>query len=67
MTLPSVAFMRSTRKGILAGKFFAAYSRPTFTALTLRSTAFGLPLSCFAMALSISAGSIPMSSATTPT
>ena len=67
MIFPSVASIRSTRNGILTGKFFAAYSRPTFTALTLRSTAFGLPLSCFAMAFSISAGSIPMSSATTPT
>ena len=67
MIFPAVAFMRSTRKGILAGKFFAAYSRPSFTALMFRSMAFCLPLSCFAMAFSISAGSIPMRSATTPT
>ena len=32
MILPSVAFMRSTRNGILTGKFFAAYSSPSFTA-----------------------------------
>src|SRR5450759_1241020 len=36
MILPFVAFIRSTRNGILTGKFFAAYSRPSFTALTLR-------------------------------
>src|SRR5450759_1754936 len=33
MIFPCVAFMRSTRKGILAGKFCAANSRPSRMAL----------------------------------
>ena len=67
MIFPFVASIRSTRKGIFEEKFAAAYSRPRRMAPRFSSIAFCFPWSCFRIAASISAGSIPIRSATTPT
>ncbi len=67
MSLPRVLSIRSTRWGSFWGKAEAACSIPRRIAARFRSIAFAFPASCLRIDASISAGSIPIRSARTPT